>query len=122
MQLKHERLEYFCDKCDFKAKYKQVLKKHVRIVREGGKYCCNICESKYTKIHALNRHIKNAHIAANIQYQPGGKVGLRGLYKVKRGELIVTDEDFPELFVVCEPHQYSCNHNIIYSKKTGMSN
>ena len=40
----HEHVEYPCEKCDYIATQKSILKLHIRSIHEGLKYPCEKCD------------------------------------------------------------------------------
>ena len=52
---------YNCHNCDYIAKYSNHLKRHQLSKHEGIKYPCSQCETKFTQVTSLKRHMINIH-------------------------------------------------------------
>ena len=52
---------HFCDQCEYKAKKKAYLKRHVEIEHEGVRYSCNYCEYKAKDNSSVTWHNKWEH-------------------------------------------------------------
>ena len=63
------KLAYKCNQCDFKAPYKFIMKKHIRVNHADLKsiyddlkeFSCNQCESKFSCRSNVTRHIQSQH-------------------------------------------------------------
>ena len=51
-----------CDKCNKNFTTKYYLKIHTKVVHDGNKYQCEICEKQYSNLNAKKVHIKNKHM------------------------------------------------------------
>ena len=50
-----------CSQCDYKAKKKKKLYRHIESVHERQKFLCPQCKSTFTQKGGLQRHIKSVH-------------------------------------------------------------
>ena len=50
-----------CDKCDYEAKDKSCLKKHIKSQHESSRYLCEQCDYEATTNSSLRQHIKSKH-------------------------------------------------------------
>jgi len=55
------RILYECEQCEYKTKWKQSLKRHIKTVHEGIVYKCEQCEYKANWKQNLVSHIKSVH-------------------------------------------------------------
>merc|ERR1719342_2054913 len=58
-----------CIQCNYKAKQKSLLKRHVKTQHEGIKYPCQLCDHQATTTDSLQQHIKSIHQGVNYQCQ-----------------------------------------------------
>ena len=52
---------YQCDKCDFAAIKREILKTHVEAVHRDGAYKCDKCNFATVKREELKSHVKTDH-------------------------------------------------------------
>ena len=52
---------YQCDKCDFAAIKREMLKTHVEAVHRDGAYQCDKCDFAKVKREELESHVKTDH-------------------------------------------------------------
>ena len=57
----HDGKVFLCPDCDYKAKYKTNLQRHIKSIHDGEVISCPDCESKFVQRSTLNRHIKVFH-------------------------------------------------------------
>ena len=70
----HGNVRYSCNRCDFKATWKQSLKEHIDTVHEKVQYSCNQCDYKVTTKKYLKRHIGTVYkdfsiVAISVQHR-----------------------------------------------------
>jgi len=53
--------QFPCDLCDYIAKQKGHLKRHIRAKHSLDRFECNLCEKTFSLNESLNRHIKSFH-------------------------------------------------------------
>ena len=56
--LKHAIMTFDCSHCEFNAKVKQTLKRHIKSTHENIRFDCNCCEYRTTPKQSLKTHIQ----------------------------------------------------------------
>ena len=56
-----------CSQCDYKAKKKKKLYRHIESVHERQKFLCPQCKSTFTQKGGLQRHITSVHEGLKFQ-------------------------------------------------------
>ena len=54
-------VQFCCDQCDFKSKWKGSVKKHIDSVHIDMRYSCDQCDYKAAQKGTLDRHIDSVH-------------------------------------------------------------
>ena len=65
----HEGVRYPCDQCDYQASAPYNLQRHIQSIHEGIKYPCNQCDYKATQRGSLQKHIQCKHGGKKIPLQ-----------------------------------------------------
>ena len=52
---------YSCDKCEYQANHRQLMKRHKLNKHEGVSFPCDECDIKYTDITGLRKHLLSKH-------------------------------------------------------------
>jgi len=56
-----EEKKFFCDKCNYSARFKANLKTHIDSIHDIVTYQCNQCQKIFSRRSALNKHTKTIH-------------------------------------------------------------
>ena len=61
MAVKHEREQFWCEKCNYQSASKRSLKLHTQSNHDGLRYACGECGYKATQKHYLKSHMAAKH-------------------------------------------------------------
>ena len=58
---KRNKRKHLCEKCDFRAYTKQVLRDHIKSVHDGDPYECEKCHKTFISVYSLTGHYREQH-------------------------------------------------------------